>query len=251
MVVDLASGAIRGLSVIAILGLGMLAGLPALAGPPAPKLGGCREFPAETRGTATLRRPSTRAPTPTSLDQGPRLAAPRLRVGRLVRHPATAVPRHAAASPDPLHRLRRRERPGPVPDPARRAGRGRRRPPRARAPARQLPALRAVRRARNGARLGAARGAVFDLRSNPLRPTGWTSADAAGLPIAAGPRAPDEVRSGVIRHALRVTVRARRAATSRRPRHFASSDRPDLPPMGLRLRLKASFRCGATAARRS
>ena len=85
-------------------------------------------------------------------------------------------------------------------------------------------------------------GAIWSLRSNRLRPKGWTSADAAGLPILPGLARYDEVRRGAIRHALRFTVERTRRAYVYPARHFASSDDdPDLPPMGLRLRLKASF----------
>ena len=85
-------------------------------------------------------------------------------------------------------------------------------------------------------------GAIWNLRSNRLRPAGWTSADAAGLPILPGLARYDEVRRGVIDHALRFTVRRTRRAYVYPARHFASSsDDPRLPPMGLRVRLKASF----------
>jgi hypothetical protein len=85
-------------------------------------------------------------------------------------------------------------------------------------------------------------GAIWSLRSNRLRPAGWTSADAAGLPILPGLARYDEVRRGVIDHALRFTVRRTRRAYVYPARHFASnSDDPSLPPMGLRVRLKASF----------
>jgi hypothetical protein len=85
-------------------------------------------------------------------------------------------------------------------------------------------------------------GAIFDLRSNRLRPAGWTSADAAGLPILPGLVRRDEVKSGSIRHALRFTTRRTQRAYVAPATHFASSSTdPDLPPMGLRLRLKASF----------
>jgi hypothetical protein len=85
-------------------------------------------------------------------------------------------------------------------------------------------------------------GAIWDLRSNRLRPAGWTSADAAGLPILPGLARYDEVRRGVIDHALRFTVRRTRRAYVWPARHFASNlDDPTLPPMGLRVRLKASF----------
>ncbi len=83
-------------------------------------------------------------------------------------------------------------------------------------------------------------GALFDLTSNQLRPAGWTSADAAGLPILPGLVRHDEVSCGVINHALRFTVQNSQAAYIYPARHYASSNNnPNLPPMGLRLRLKA------------
>lgn len=86
-------------------------------------------------------------------------------------------------------------------------------------------------------------GAVFDLNSNALRPAGWTSADAAGLPIFPGLVRYDEaVERGAIEHALRFTCPRTRRAYVHPARHWASSDTdPDLPPMGMRVRLKASF----------
>jgi hypothetical protein len=85
-------------------------------------------------------------------------------------------------------------------------------------------------------------GAIWDLRSNLLRPRGWTSADAAGLPILPGLARFHEVARGEIDHALRFTVRRSRRAYVYPARHFASSSTdPRLPPMGLRLRLRANF----------
>ena len=85
-------------------------------------------------------------------------------------------------------------------------------------------------------------GAIWSLRSNKLRPAGWTSADAAGLPILPGLARYDEVKRGVIDHALRFTVERTRRAYVFPARHYASdSNDPSLPAMGLRLRLKASF----------
>jgi hypothetical protein len=85
-------------------------------------------------------------------------------------------------------------------------------------------------------------GAIWNLRSNHLRPKTWTSADAAGLPILPGLARYDEVRRGSIDHALRFTVPNTRRAFIYPARHFASSDTdPDLPAMGQRFRLKASF----------
>jgi hypothetical protein len=88
----------------------------------------------------------------------------------------------------------------------------------------------------------AASGAVFNLRSNALRPNGWTSADAAGLPIFAGLIRYDEIQRGFINHAIRFTAPATQEGFIHPATHFASnSTNPDLPPMGLRLRLQASF----------
>jgi hypothetical protein len=92
-----------------------------------------------------------------------------------------------------------------------------------------------------GSRWSAGSGAVWNLRSNALRPAGWTSADAAGLPIFPGLARYDEVARGVIDHALRFTVAHTRRAFVYPARHYASSsDDLSLPPMGLRVRLKAS-----------
>jgi hypothetical protein len=85
-------------------------------------------------------------------------------------------------------------------------------------------------------------GAIWNLRTNRMRPAGWTSADAAGLPILPGLARYDEVARGRIDHALRVTVSRTRKAYVSPARHWASdATDPNLPPMGLRLRLKASF----------
>jgi len=85
-------------------------------------------------------------------------------------------------------------------------------------------------------------GAVFNLRSEALRPEGWTSADAAGLPIFPLLARYPEVASGAIDHALRVTVPESQAGYIHPATHYASSSsNPALPPMGLRLRLKASY----------
>jgi hypothetical protein len=93
----------------------------------------------------------------------------------------------------------------------------------------------------NGWRAGS--GAIFDLNSNAVRPAGWTSADAAGLPVFAGLVRYDEVmEQKAIRHALRFTVVRSRRAYVPPARHFASRDtNPNLPPMGMRVRLKAGY----------
>ena len=85
-------------------------------------------------------------------------------------------------------------------------------------------------------------GAIWDLSSNALRPRGWTSADAAGLPVLPGLVRYDEVASGTIDHALRFTVSRSRRAYVYPARHFASPyTSKALPPMGLRLRRRSSF----------
>lgn len=95
---------------------------------------------------------------------------------------------------------------------------------------------------RSGLGWSAASGARFDLSSNELRPLGWTSADAAGLAILPGLVRYDEVAAGEIRHAIRVTFSRTQRGYVLPATHFASSSSdPTLPPMGLRLRLKASF----------
>jgi len=84
-------------------------------------------------------------------------------------------------------------------------------------------------------------GAIWDLRSNQLRPNGWTSADAAGLPILPGLARYDEVAAGAIRHALRFTAPDTCSGHIYPARHDAGSGSCSVnPPMGLRVRLKAS-----------
>jgi hypothetical protein len=88
-------------------------------------------------------------------------------------------------------------------------------------------------------------GATWDLRSNALRPNGWTSADAAGLPILPGLIRYDEVAAGRIDHALRFTAQRTQRGYIHPATHFASSNTdPNVPPMGARMRMKASYDCG-------
>ncbi len=88
----------------------------------------------------------------------------------------------------------------------------------------------------------AANGAIFHLGSDALRPDGWTSADAAGLPILPGLVRYQEVMAGEITHAIRFTMANTQQGYIHPATHAASqSTNPDLPPMGLRLRLKASY----------
>jgi hypothetical protein len=88
----------------------------------------------------------------------------------------------------------------------------------------------------------ASQASVFDLRSNRLRPDGWTSADAAGLPIFPGVVRFDELQRGMVEHALRVTVRRTRRAYVHPATHFASrATDANLPCMGQRIRLRKDF----------
>ncbi len=85
-------------------------------------------------------------------------------------------------------------------------------------------------------------GAIFDLASGKERPRGWTSVDAAGLPILPLLARYDEVAAGAIRHALRMTVPVSQHAYILPASHYASNKTSaDLPPMGLRFRLKADY----------
>jgi hypothetical protein len=104
---------------------------------------------------------------------------------------------------------------------------------------------KAARNAKTGG-WKAVSGAVFNLRSDALRPEGWTSADAAGLPMLPLLARYQEVSTGAIDHALRVTVPRTQKGYIHPATHFASSSTdPSLPPMGLRLRLKASYSLSA------
>jgi hypothetical protein len=98
---------------------------------------------------------------------------------------------------------------------------------------------------RSGDRWQAYSGAIWNLRSNGVRPAGWTSADGAGLPILPGLARYDEVARGHIDHALRFTAEETRHAFIYPAGHHASElTDANLPPMGLRVRLRAGFRTG-------
>jgi hypothetical protein len=100
--------------------------------------------------------------------------------------------------------------------------------------------LFAAHRSSSGWQAGS--GAIWNLRSNALRPDGWTSADAAGLPILAGLVRYEEVAAGAINHAIRFTAPVTRDAHIYPARHHAGAgSSSSLPPMGTRVRLKAGF----------
>jgi hypothetical protein len=90
-------------------------------------------------------------------------------------------------------------------------------------------------------------GAKFDLSSNTLRPDGWTSGDAAGLPILPGLVKVSEVQAGAVNHAIRFTMASTQQGYVHPATHAAGKSDTTLPPMGLRLRLKASFDVTATS----
>jgi hypothetical protein len=95
---------------------------------------------------------------------------------------------------------------------------------------------------KTGAGWQAAQASVFDLKTNRLRPDGWTSSDAAGLPVFPAVVRYDELRRGMVEHAMRVTVRRTRRAYVAPATHFASRlTDPNLPRMGERIRLKRDF----------
>jgi hypothetical protein len=88
----------------------------------------------------------------------------------------------------------------------------------------------------------AAQASIFDLKTNKLRPAGWTSADAAGLPIFPAVVRYDELKRGMVEHAMRVTVRRTRRAYVYPATHYASRLKsPDLPRMGERIRLRQDY----------
>ena len=178
--------------------------------------------------------------------------APRLR-RRPVRGAADRHPVHDRVAPPAARarvlRLRRRVRPRPLPDPAARADRGRaqrrRRPPRDRRGPRPLPAVRAVRRLSAGGRQALARRLGRGLEP-ALEPPPPARLDLGRRRRPADPARPGPLRGGAPRRdrprAALHRASARGARTCIPARHFASSsDDPDLPPMGLRVRLRAGF----------
>ena len=167
--------------------------------------------------------------------------------GKPDRDPDHSRPRLTGDDPGGF-RLCRRERWRAISDPCECPHRRRLRPSRADRRPRPLPPLRAHALERRGGRWHAGSGAIWNLRSNKLRAAGWTSADAAGLPILPGLARYDEVARGRIDHALRFTVRTHAAGVrlpgetlrERRVRSLAAADGPALPAQGARTRQPAS-----------
>jgi hypothetical protein len=93
----------------------------------------------------------------------------------------------------------------------------------------------------NGGSPTAGSGAIWNLASNALRPSTWTSADAAGLPIFPGLVRLDELQAGAIKHAIRFTVSCTRNQFIWPARHRAGVNNASCPPMGARFRLKSAF----------
>ena len=233
------SGAMRGHAVLAVVAALTLAVAAPAAGAPSLASSGCLLFPADNiwhadvsrlpvhprsgAYVASMRTGADHADFGSGTWEGGPIGSP---TGYSRRPGPGAVRFGYAGESDP----------GPYPIPPGRAGRGRPRrrrgPARAGRPGRQLPAVRAVRRPPRGCRWRAGSGAVWDLRSNRLRPAGWTSADAAGLPILAGLVRYEEVARGRIDHAIRFTVDRSQASYLWPARHQAGQGGAALPPMG-------------------
>ncbi|MGH8862523.1 MAG: hypothetical protein ACRDVG_15050 [Jatrophihabitantaceae bacterium] len=208
-----------------------------------PRLGGCVMFPADN----PWRRDISRAPL------SPHSAAWVRSVGRTAHlhpdfgsNPSYGIPLTDVPATQPRARIRftaygDESDPGPYPVPrSARVEAGSDRHVLVASANCHLYELYGARRTSYG--WSAASGAVFDLRSDRLRPEGWTSADAAGLPIAAGLVRPREIAAGHIDHALRFTVaRTQRGYIHPATHQAGSTTLPDVAPMGARFRLKASF----------
>ena len=222
----------------------------------APFLQGCAVFPADNPWNRDVsRRP--RGPALGRLHRGHERRRPRSCTPTSAATPPTASPGPpcpAASRACPWRSTTHDESdPGPYPFPRGRA-RGGRAATATSSSSIATPAGSTRRSTRGSwARAGAAaRARSSTCARTRCGPDGWTSADAAGLPILPGLVRRDEVLAGEIRHALRFTVRRTQRALRRiRPRTSPAADTdPDLPPMGLRVRLKASYDLGAVPRRR-
>jgi len=211
------------------------------------RIGGCPAFPADNAWNRDVSRDPVDPRSGAYIRALPGNLHPDFGSGRYGDYgiPFTIVPRDQPLAPIHFTAYRDESDPGPYPVPrdARVEGGGDRHVLVVQRGTCKLYELFGAQRSSDG--WNADSGAVFDLRSNRLRPAGWTSADAAGLPILPGLARADEADAGAIRHALRFTVRRTQRAYVHPARHFASSNTsPDLPPMGLRVRLRADYDLG-------
>ena len=213
-----------------------------------------------TRGTATSRRSPSTPTRPTTSPRSPRCGGNQKLHADFGGGGAYGIPYITVPGTQPTRagRLRRRTATRATPGRTRSRSPHRSRAasdaPRARGRPRPLQALRAVRaRAAGTSRWSADSGAVFDLTSNALRPEGWTSADAAGLPIFPGLVRYDEVASGHIDHALRFTVSKSQQAYLHPATHWRVVEhRPQPPADGAAAAAEGELqRVGVTPARRA
>lgn len=235
--------------VVLTIALGVVAPVVSAQAPPAPPIS-CALFPADNYWHAVVSQLPVRADSASLIDRIGRNAGMHADFGaglyndRIVGIPYTTVPAGAPRVPVTFVDYGGESDPGPYPIPPD-------------APIEGQPALggdQHVLVVEEGAcelwelfnaepqgdgSWSASSGAHYDLNSNALRPAGWTSADAAGMPILPGLVRYDEVAAGVIDHAIRFTAPATRDAFVWPARHQAGDPDPSLPPMGLWLRLKS------------
>jgi hypothetical protein len=215
------------------------------AGPP--RIGGCPVFPADNAWNRDVSHEPVDPNSDAYISALPGNLHPDFGSGRYGDYgiPFTVVAREQPLAPIHFTAYGDESDPGPYPVPrdARVEGGGDRHVLVVQRGACKLYELFGAQRSADG--WNADSGATFYLRSNRLRPAGWTSADAAGLPIFPGLARADQANAGAIHHALRFTVRRTQRAYVDPARHFASSDtNPALGPMGLRFRLRAGYDIG-------
>ena len=212
-------------------------------------LGSCPVFPADNAWNTDVSRRAGRTRTrrttsPTSSPTAATSSTPTSAVAACTASRTSTVAGTQPKVTDDVRRLARGERSRPVPDPAQGADRRWERPARARRSTATTACSTRCSTPRGPATDGqASNGAKWDLRSNALRPIGWTSADAAGLPIFAGLARYDEVASRA--HRPRAALHRSNATQTGfvlPATHDASSSTdPNRPPMGLRLRLRGDY----------
>ncbi len=232
--------------IVSVAALALLAGVAAGASASSPQLAGCPLFPPDNAWNRRVDRlPVAAGSTETvrAIGDGHLHAdfGSGLWEGRPIGIPITVVSSKTPRSRVSFEYTSESDRVGyPIPTSVRIEGGGDRHAILVDRTACRLYELFALERTATGWNAGS--GATWSLRSNRLRPKGWTSADAAGLAILPGLARYDEVARGRIDHALRFTVSRTRRAYVWPARHFASSEvDPTLPPMGLRLRLRGDY----------